>query len=116
VDLIESSARSYFTRAIGVWISFSLTSFFVFGPLSVLLLTVFKHQAPQPTLPCMALFWTICFFVLGAIPAFLDRNDDEPLWLWKLCVLGAVVAPIALMADAVKDKFGNLSATLKESK
>jgi hypothetical protein len=97
-------------RAIGVSISFSLTSFFLFAQLAAFLVAVFTHKPPQLVLPLIAFFWATYFFVLGAIPAFLDRSDDEPLWLWKLCVFGAVVAPIALMADAVMNKFGDLSA------
>jgi len=77
-------------RGVGVSICYAIASFF----LSIALILHFGHpKAPVPS--TFSLWASIAFFLLlGTIPAFLNRGENETLWIWGLTVFGVIVLPV----------------------
>ena len=89
--------RLFSPRGLGVSVCYSLASFF----LCFQLLIAFSPKATGPTY--LELWgWFAFFLVLGTIPAFLKRSDDEPLWLWGLSVAAIILIPLFKITDVVR--------------
>ena len=88
-------------RGLGVSVCYSIASFF----LCIQLLISLNPKSANPTSLELWLM-LLLFFLLGSTPAVLERSDDEPLWLWGLCVVAVVLIPLFRVIDFLRQAHG----------
>jgi hypothetical protein len=105
--------RLFSLRAFGVSLCYGIASLF----LTVLLSPLIPHRPnalqlklpTSPVQPAFPLFNVVTFgyfFMLGSLPAFIRRSEDEPLWMWRIGVFGTFLLLCSRVADAVDVLWG----------
>lgn len=93
-------------RVIGVSLCYSIASIFLLAVVAGPFVHLVNKSAVVQYAPLTALFWLLFFVGLGSVPAFLNSEEKESLWLWRLCVFLTVGLPLFQALEFGRTKYG----------